>query len=268
VKLSDVAFIGGNGRLPSVLVRCVDIATELGCEQWLNVKSTDEIPDRFAAFFCIKPMLNSNELSKLATRGRVIWDIIDFPPLDTKAISLYLTSTFTARDFFHRVGIVEVIYHHHCNFSSVPGFPAHRRAGWIGHPYWCPNIPNLVFDRYNAFGMKHGDVVTAHRRIGIGLNIRSHNVGHDFHSFINSGIKLINCIGFGLPSVSAREAPYLEINGRFTLFSKEQDYAKSVRLLQNNHNSYQELRQACIANAERFHLCTIADHYRKLIETL
>jgi hypothetical protein len=268
MKLSNIAFIGGNGRLPSVLVRCVDIATQLGCEHWLNVKSAEEVPDRYAAFFCIKPLLDADELDKLAARGRVIWDIIDFPPLDTKAISFYLASTFTARDFFRRLGVIEVIHHHHCNISGVPGFPEHRRPGWIGHPYWCPNVPNLMFDRYNALGMNRNDVVKAHRQIGIGLNLRSHNIGHDFHAFINSGIKLINCIGFGLPSVSAGETPYLELDTGFTLFTDEQDCAKSVRRLQNDHGLYRELRQACIANAERFHLCAIADRYQKLIEAL
>jgi len=268
MELSKVAFIGGNGQLPSVLVRCVDIATELGCAHWLNVKSANEIPDRYAVYFCIKPLLDAGELYKLATRGRVIWDIIDFPPLDTRAISLYLTSTSAARDFFHRLGSIEVIPHHHCNISGVPGFPEHRRPGWVGHPYWCPNIPNLSFDRYNAVGMNRDDVVRAHRRIGIGLNLRSHNVGHDFHALINSGIKLINCIGFGLPSVSAREAPYLEIDSGYTCFTDEQDCAQSVRRLESDHGLYRELRQACVASANRFHIGTIADQYRRLIEML
>lgn len=266
--LSEVAFVGGNSRLASVAVRCTDVATALGVDHWLDVTAADQIPDRYRAFVCVKAALSEEELRRLAQRGRVIWDVIDFPPPPSSAIGIYLCSTRAARDFFRHLRPMEVIPHHHCNFSAVPGFPHHRAPGWVGHAYWRPALPGLVFATHQVTGWSRERVEAVYRTIGVGLNFRARRPGYEYHSLINSGIKLINSIGFGLPSISSPEAAYREIDEGCTCFATEQDAARSYCRLVKDERRYLELRQACLAQADRFHIRTITEHYRALLHSL
>ena len=172
MDLKKVVFLGGNPRrLASVKIRCVEIARQLGCDYLLKTKNAESIPDCYSAFVCIKPELCQLELSVLAKRGPIIWDIIDNVPPE-KYISVYITSNSFAKNMFADYGRVELIPHHHCNTSGVPNRPDLRRPAWIGNPCWRPNIKGFKYDRYYVQGMGPEDVAKVHRKIGIGLNLR------------------------------------------------------------------------------------------------
>jgi hypothetical protein len=268
MNLRKVLFIGGNPwTMPSVRIRCVDIALHLGCQHRLMVNSVDEIPNHYSAFVCVKPNFGTLNLGKLAQRGAVVWDIIDRPP-PIKEIAIYLASTNTTQRHYQSLGRVELIPHHHCNKTSMPILPKSRKLGWIGHRHWCPNDLGIEYNRYYVEDMTQQDVVKAHQKFGVGLNLRGLDKKSDFHIWINSGIKLINCIGFGLPSVSGDEPAYREFGGGCTIISSMQECAKQVHLLQSNDALYAEMRQNCIRVAPQFNIETIAEKYRMMLGSL
>jgi hypothetical protein len=288
MDLRKVLFVGGDPRRnASVQIRCVDVAVRLGCDYHLGAGRAREIPDRYAVFVCVKPYLFGREFAELAKRGKIIWDIIDqMPP--SRRVALYLTSTEFARQLLQDYcGRMATIPHHHCNFGGTFNPSGLRDPGWIGYRHWRPLIPGLRFHGYAVDGMTREDVVEAHRKIGIGLNFRlapGASRGRDspsdhgrnslerhfknFHIAINSGIKLINCIGFGVPSISAVEPAYFEIGEKCTIFSPLRRCLHWVRALQSDRGLYQELRKNCRRSASRFHIDTIAEKYKILFRTI
>lgn len=277
MDLREILFLGGKSRLASVQIRCVAMAKELGCDYLLNQHHVATIPDKYAAFVCVKAVLQPGELAKLAERGPVIWDIIDAPP-PREHVSTYLASTKVARDLFDDYGRMAVIPHYHCNIDGQPNLPNLRRPGWLGSEQWHPKLKGFNYDFYDVKGMSREDVIRAHRKIGIGLNFRAKQaqhfppgfkkIGYQFHLAVNSGIKLINCIGFGTPSISADEPAYEEIGPECTIFSSLGNCAKGVRLLQNDAELYADLRKKCLRKAPKYHFTAVAEKYRKLLTKL
>lgn len=273
----QVLFLAGSKHLASTQIRCVDIARRLGCDFLFNKKYAYEIPDKYTVFVCVKPNLWPGELAELASRGQVIWDIIDTPP-PRKHIHTYLASTARARDIFQAYGRFKIIPHHHCNHAGIPAPSKNRRPGWIGSRHWLPDLKGFAYDAYDIANMQRPAVVAVHRKIGIGLNFRRKRSpvfapAHQrllgrFHVEINSGIKLINCLGFGTPSISEREPAYLEIAPDCTLFSTAQKCAQWVRALQSDDALYLHYRAQCLEKAAAYHIDAIGEKYRKLFASL
>ena len=263
----EVIFIGGNPqRHASVRIRAVEIAEALNCRCSLGANWAHDIPEA-RAFVCVKPLFWPGQLAELGKRGKIIWDVVDnLPPRE--GVDVYLTSSGFARDLLREYGRTAMIPHRHRNFSGEPNHQGIRRPCWIGSAYWRPALPGLDHDAYFTDHMTAQQVAEAHRRTGIGLNFRKPAASHDIHAALNSGIKLINCIGYGIPSVSADEPAYREFGAHCTIFAELEDCAKWVRELQNNDSLFNDLRQKCIERASLFHINTIAEHYRQFFGTL
>ncbi len=267
MDLRQVIFLGGWGSSASVQIRCLQMAERLGCDYKLGITRAKAVPGRYSVFICVKPLLPKRELANLARRGKVVWDILDeLPP--RQYVDRYIVSTKFAKELLRDYGRMEVIPHWHCNTSGVPNPATNRKAGWIGHKHWHRVLADVNHDTYFTDGMTLKEIVQAHRNIGIGLNVRKPRRWRDFHVAINSGIKLINCLGFGIPSVSAQEPAYLEFGKGCTIFTQPKHCAKWVHALQHDDNLYMELRRKCLLRAPKFHIDTIAEQYRKLLESL
>ncbi len=292
MDLHNVLFLCGRRTNASVQIRCLDIASHLGCDYLTGARSAQEIPERYLAFVCVKQSFPPGELEKLSRRGIVLWDIIDTPPPET-GVAVYLASTKFARDLFLHYGRIELIPHHHCNFEGTPNPPELRRPAWVGAPHWLPDLPGIEHDTCLVQRIGQAEVVQAFKRTGIGLNLRNREAYFkeawsrrkpflgtarerrrleqdmfDFHLAVNSGIKLINCIGFGIPSVSSDEPAYREIGPDCTIFSTPRRCAHWVRELQNDDKLYFSLRQRCLQKAQEYHIGAIAGKYRNLIDSL
>jgi hypothetical protein len=152
------------------------------------------------------------------------------------------------------------------------------------------------FDYYDVEGMTRENVAQVCQKTGIGLNLRiprkeyrplglqyrelarlyskpkklAEAAGRmfDLHLVVNSGIKLINCIGYGIPSISTDEPAYHEIGASCTIFSTLKKSAYWVRALQNDDALYNDLRHKCIRRSPKFHIASIAAKYKSLIESL
>jgi hypothetical protein len=267
MDLRRVLFIGKHARSGSAQIRCLQIAERLGCDVQLGPWRARDISEKYAAFVCVNPIWRRAELAELAQRGIIIWDILDqVPPRENVAV--YLSSSRFARRAFRDLGRVELIPHHHCNFSGEPNPPDNRRPAWIGIRYWHPPLPSVGHDTFFVDERTHQEVVQMYRQTGIGLNLRAPKPSHDFHVAINSGVKLLNCLGFGIPSVSSEEPAYREFGEGCTIFSTPKRCAKWVRELQNDDDLYFELRRKCLRRAPKFHRDAIAEKYRKLLESL
>jgi hypothetical protein len=269
VEPSEVLFIGGGWpKLASVNIRCVDIARWLGCAYQVNVRSISEIPERYRAFICVKTRLPHEDLQKLADRGPVVWDIIDALPPENGFVSRYIASTEVVRELFGNGREIDLIPHYHCNFSGDPNPPGELKPAWIGQRHWYPRLEGFDHAVYDISGKGREEVVDAYRQAGIGLNLRSSYNGAMEHSVLNAGIKLINCIGFGIPSISAMERPYKEIGDGCTIFTDTIDCAHLVHRLRSDTSLYSEMRSNCIERAKSFHIEAIAQKYRALIAAL
>jgi hypothetical protein len=280
---ADVLFVGGDVvRLASVKIRCREIASRLGCDVSYMARSAAELPKGYKAYVCVKPELRPSELTKLARQGQVIWDILDDNP-PTEGVDTYIASTeFVRRQFAHHGREIRVIPHYHCNFEGVLNDGRRRNAAYIGGEHWYPRIDGVPHDRYFVCRSSREDLVPIYLGIGIAINLRRLSLQGTVweklppdatpapvrHIVLNSGMKLINCMGFGIPSVSGIEPAYLEIAPDCTIFTDQLTCGEHVRQLATDESLYQKLRDRCIQEARRYSVDAVVGHYRDLISKL
>jgi hypothetical protein len=270
MKIEEILFLGGPfPKFGSVGIRCLDIAKRLGCAFQLNIRTFDDIkePHKYKAFVCVRTRLTPDDLAKLSKTGFIIWDIIDSAPPE-KDIQLYLASTNIVNRLYCHLGDIVTIPHHHCNFEGQLSAHGCDKLGWIGNLHWYPSLNGLPHGKYDVKGLSRYEIAELYRKIGLGLNIRTVCLDTDWHIKINSGIKLINCIGFGIPSISAIEPPYLEIGEGCTLFTSGSDLHSLVLELQSNHLLYEKLRNECIRRAKSYDITIIVQKYASLFGSL
>jgi len=265
MNLREVAFISSQRTLSSVQIRCLDIATRLGCNRILNVQRESDIPKSYRVLICVKLCISSSDLGQLAQRSAIIWDLIDRRP-PARHVMIYLTSTHLGKKMCDSLGRSICIPHHHCNFERNFGHPLNRHPGWIGARQWCP--PDLPWDKFFVEGKNRQQIAENYRSIGLGLNVRHSGPGFRRHLALNSGIKLINCIGFGLPSVSHPEPAYREIGPQCTSFANTSNLADAIDHLQHDEAAYQRMRSHCLSLAEQFHIDHISQQYKQLLAQL
>jgi len=246
----------------------VQIAEALGCDYVLNCKDLSVVPRNKSVFICVKPNIAELHLQQLSMRGIVIWDIHDSPP-PARYIYAYIAGSPQACREFRAVGNIHLIPHHHCNFSGVPNPPnMTRRPGWVGRPYWCPDLGNLDYDFYNSNIMSHREVVAAYRKIGISLNVRAPKEDAVFHARINPGVKLLNAVGFGIPSISTSEPAYKYYAPDCTVFAEPHECLEWVARLQKDGDLYMQLYSCAVKRASAFHITQVANLYLDLLKCL
>ena len=258
-----VLFLGGSPKRASVRIRCVQIAEYLGYDYRLNVQDLSVLPEGKDIFFCVKPDLVAKDLEKLTDRGVVIWDIQDFrPPED--GVDWYVASSQSALQSVPSWKLARILAQHHCNFTNVPnpiGLP--RIPTWIGRPFWCPEFAPIDVTVIDSNQMHIEEVVAAYRTMGLGLNLRRRCPEALDHIMLNDGGKLLNCLAFGIPSISDREPAYVEYGDGCTLFCNA-DLADCIERLQQDDRLYNDLREHGLELARRFHIQKIAEDFMKL----
>ena len=266
--LAGTIFLGGPTARISVRMRCVQVAVGLGCDYLTDVTSLDTLPRRKTLFVCVKPQLSADDLRALARRGRVVWDIHDVAP-PTEGIAEYLVSSQSMRTVFTHLGRITVIPHHHCNANGEPNrADLPRTPAWVGRPHWCPTFEGLPATVYNSNVLTEAEVVSAYRSMGLCINIRRECEDSAYHARINGGGKLINCIGFGIPSVSGDEPAYHEVGTGCTLFGDMSTLADQIRLLQTDHRLYMGLRERAWVRGREFHIAKILGMYTSFMHRL
>lgn len=269
INLQEVIFLGGDSTFPSVRLRCVEVAKALGCDYVTDINSLDDVPLGKLIFVCVKPELTEEELSVLQTRGVVVWDIHEKHYYHN--VDYYLVSSYGAYKKYKELGSIHIIPHHHCNFSSAPN-PLRKpsKPSWIGSPEWFPDL-GFDVDFYNVKEMTTEDVIEAYRNSTIMINIRGENdplKPFDDHIAVNPGIKLINSIGFGIPSICNPEPSYFDLGPECTVFSTLADCETWVDRLIWDSDFYGELRLNCILKATNFNMDVIGQKYIVFLDWL
>ena len=264
--LKKVIFLGGPSHLASVRIRCIQVANSLGCDYITGVNSLQNIPREKEIFICVKPFLTPEAFETLQKRGIVVFDIHDnYCPPDF--IDYYLVSSQGAYQKFKSYGQTHIIPHHHCNFSGFPNaLKLQRTPTWIGSPEWVPSHLDFKFETYNDREMTPQEIVGIYRHSTLLLNLRASTSrtleSVSEHIRTNPGVKLINSIGFGVPSISDREPAYLEIGPKCTIFVESSEDCKywAIRLQQDD-DLYTRLRNNCILKAPQYSLAKITKQY-------
>lgn len=246
----------------SVRLRCIRPAL------WFNAKyvagrdlNTDDISGR-DIFVLVKSSLNTyNMLRKF---GHVIWDVIDTQP--PNELDYYITSTNYAGDFL-KLKKYNVINHPSSLGSSTVDTLNNRKPYWIGNIMWKPLI-RCSHCTINVSNYTEKDIDSFYRKAGILLNNREKRKGYNYHININSGIKLINSIRYGIPSLTGNEPWVDEIGAGCTLVTENNEIDEAVRILQNDDDVYNMLRMECIKNQDKYSDENIKKQYETFFNSL
>jgi hypothetical protein len=262
-QLSRVLFVGGDRRLGSVQVRCVQIADALGCD-YVCLDSPEALPAesqlaRYDVVVLVKPPVPAE-----AFDGRlVVWDVIDWAP---PRADVTLASTKASLRALG-CGQGTVIPHHHLN-DGPPNPLEPTVPGWVGWSGWYPELTGLEHRTFFVDDADSPALRDVYRQIGIGLNLRRRSEEYEQHVAINSGIKLINCMAFGIASVSEREPAYVELGEGCTLFTTAETWTDDVARLQRDQRLRKKLRKRGLKRASDFRLERVAKLYRRFLEKL
>jgi hypothetical protein len=259
-------FVTGHLGMGCVQVRAVQLARALG---WPVVHDLDLTEDKILAhdvFILVRPDIHPSELRRY---GTVIYDIVDFVPPKT-GVDFYISTSRNASSYFPDLDI-RYVPQHHCNFSNIPNpMPETRKVVFLGAAEWRPTLPGIDFQFFDASIATVEKLDAMYRKTDIALNFRSPNSAdssqrYKQHIAINGGIKLVNCIGYGVPSVSSPEPSYLELGEDFTVFATHEQCKEAVDRLVGDDDLYRRIRTNCIRKAQECSLQAVAEKYRQVI---
>lgn len=247
----------------SVRLRCKWPAEILNTNYVHVSKLTNEALEGRDIFVLMKT--HPSWISKLQKRGTVIWDVLDEIPPQTP--DLYFTSTKMAGEKLN-LKKFHVINHPYVPIASIVDNSDKRVPYWIGSKHWKPDL-----DFFHITVATNNITVEAldqkYRQAGILLNLRIINREALFHAAINPGIKLINSIGYGIPSItSSIEAWIDELGPKATIRSTPENYNKNVNELLNNNDLYNELRNECLKIRHLYSPENISKRYIEIFNSI
>jgi hypothetical protein len=268
-------FVGGDVTLPSVQMRCRQIAEAIGAawtapsapgDRWRPSAESLEGRDLFVL---VKATVDVREL---AARGRIIWDVLDAAPPRTH-IDAYLTSTQIVSRLLGPHRAAYAIPQHHCNAGETFLSPDRTRGRmvWIGAAEWLPEELAHQGVEVHTVGALDGEALAVlYGRADVLVNARRFDARmpslHLFHTVLNAGIKVINAVGFGLPSVTEWEPWVDEIGVGCTEVCAPGEAAACARRLLQSADRYQALRDRCREAADRYSLRSAAASYVRMLE--
>src|SRR6266542_1056791 len=255
-----VLFIGGDLKYGSVQKRCREVAEAIGAAwtapQTGSAWPTGEVPSADLVgrniFVLVKASVDRRELQN---RGHIIWDVLDRAP-PREHIDAYLTSTPLASRLLGPYVPTYTIPHHHCNVSGVFACTNRMRGRilWIGSPEWQPDDLTQHNVELHTVGGATTDNAELYRRADLLLNARrfipESASAYLLHTVLNSGMKAINAIGFGVPSVTEWEPWIDDIASGCTVACAPGKALVAARQLLQDSAQYNRIRENCINVAE------------------
>lgn len=268
MNLNNVIFItSANESFGSVRLRCQMISKALGVDFFstgkLNDKAIDAKLEGKNTFVLMKA--DFRLINKLKSKGTVIWDVVDeTPPKDAHR---YITSTSFAGEFF-KLNNFNVIPHAFNPLATIVPTPEIKTAYWIGSLQWKPII-HFNHVTINTDNISQQILHENYQKAGVLLNLRIDHPKALFHAQINSGIKLINAMGYGIPSITSSTEPWVkEIGENCTIISHKQNWKKDYELLVNDSAVYEQVKSNCLKVRDKYSLENIKEKYLSLFNSL
>ncbi len=268
--LDKVLFIGGNPRLASTRIRTIQIAQYLGCDFTINDYLDEKILEGKEIFILNKAFTVDRDM--LRKRGIVIVDIID-PVGIPDAVDGYIFSSYFAQKNVILNKPSFVIHQHHMNFSNIPNKLKKNptEVYFIGETHWYPEgllPPHKAFLNMNGDNDKETEenIIKKYRESDVLLNFRNLNMNPDYinrHLVLNGGMKVINAMAYGIPSISSNEPVLHEVGEGCTIFSTFDKCEEDLNILLNDKKLYSSIRKKCLDRAEDFSIENIS---KKFIE--
>lgn len=268
MNLNKIVFITSvNESFGSVRLRCHMISKALGVSFFSTARMQEKEIDAKLEDKNIFILMKADWrlVDKLKSKGTVIWDVIDnIPPANADK---YITSTSYAGEFL-KLKNFHTIPHAFTPFATIIPTPNVKNGYWIGSLQWKPIIPfNHV--TINTDNISQQYLHENYKKAGVLLNLRADNLKALFHARINSGIKLINAIGYGIPSITSSTEPWVkEIGEDCTIISHKQNWAKDFSLLTSDNALYEQIKSNCLKIRDRYSLENIKGKYLNLFNSL
>lgn len=259
-----VLFVGGSENLASIRMRCDEVAEGLGCEYTRDLK-----PEQLEGKELVILVKAPKAYPLLRNfKGKIVVDVLDepnFPQVDG-----YIVSSHHVKSIIKSDKPIHVIYQHHCNKKGHNPIRSKKVISWIGSHKWYPE--QLPAHESLTDMSDQEKVIKQYEKTDILLNIRrikgQSDLQHKIHLALNSGIKLINALGYGIPGIYSDEPAYREIAPECCIFSDVENAPKELEKLLQDKNLYEKLRKNCIKRSKEFSLENVLEQYKKVISIL
>jgi len=278
--LNDVAFIVHRPSVASAKVRGSQIAGRLGAALLRLDELTPDTARRYRTLVYVKELPPKDLMARLRDGGALqVFDPVDNYRWRTMRARAPFIDHFIASNHTHAVELTRRfaapatrVPHHHCNFDEVR-IPAGREPatlGYVGGRVNWPPVRRLIRSLpYPHIAHTSGEktLVDAYCSIDVGVAWRMEEGKISY----NSGVKLINFMSFGIPSVLAPETGYLELSrhGECCLYAhSREEYTMLVRELAGSPALRRRMGDEGFENARRYHIRHIVEEYRALLESL
>ena len=274
-----VLFIGGSVEWGSVQVRCQQIADAIGARwtapdkpggEWQNGSIPERELDGRDLFVLVKSW--RVDRCALRARGRVIWDVLDDWPPYENVDALFVGSKSAERGLTGQLPTY-VVPPHHCNLRNRVVAPDRKRGRitWIGSEQWLPkDLVNSSVNVHTILCASAESLESMYGEADLLLNVRRRDEANEKHyvrhTALNPGTKLINAVGFGIPSVTEWEPWVEEVAPGCTAICEPGDgLATAARVLQDDQ-LYERMRLNCLKTAAAYSIETIAGRYVEALE--
>ena len=268
--LKQVYFIGGKAGRPSTQIRCVQICEHLGIDYQTGPEIMWEALKGKRIVVLVKPLMNVADFVRIKQQAYVVWDLHDSCPPRWE-IDHFLFSTKHTSVVLNDLRPFSVIPHHHLNQSrTIEPIRNVQKITYIGRPRWCPDdyLTSVNYKVFDTYKQPRPVLENVYRNTDILLNIRTEDAESKFHVSINPGVKLINAIGFGIPSVSFPEPAFIEIGGDVTAICDKSTLKDTIQELSNDYSRRKMMQDRCRLMAEKFHIDTVCYDYIQLFERI
>lgn len=278
--MNDVAFIVHRPGVASAKVRGSQIAERLGAALLRLDELTPTTARRYRTLVYIKELPPASLMAQIRDAGvRQVVDPVDnyrWRTLRTRAafIDHFIASNHThALDLTRRFAVPATrVPHHHCNFDEVR-IPAGREPatlGYVGGRVNWPPVRRLIRSLpFPSIAHTSGEktLVEAYCSIDVGVAWRMEEGKQSY----NSGVKLVNFMSFGIPSVLSAETGYLELSLHWQACAYAQtkaEFTDLVREIAGNAALRRRMGEEGFEAARRYHIRYIIEEYRALLESL
>lgn len=166
-----------------------------------------------------------------------------------------------------------LIPQHHCNFERAKHYGRcindYCRVGMIGTREAFYHLPVDIDEKLDNIGMKLIRFYNFFRRedvVNFYLDIDIQIVWRPYHKSLSNPLKIVNGLGFGIPTVALKEDAFSELDGFYIPVHNEDQLISKLDILGSSARMYEDFSAICLQKSEEYHIDRIAKMYLELGE--